>query len=176
MSLFFGWFYSKKAVPEEERDEQSRVQKELFAEMKRYHFDNDQAKFAERKYDYDEIYDILYQGAEQMDSHYGTLDYDLVLKKWVFPSPAQKLACFKACESYLDNCVVHKQFLEDYTILKMAVCRRIMTLADNEGFFFDWHYFQLYRRSLSQDLLQKELALLEIEHGPEDSSDWSDDE
>ena len=75
--------------------------------------------------------------------------------------------------------MANKAFIEDHEALKMAVAQRIFGFAENEGWWFDWHHFQLFRRNLREDFYQQTKCLDIIQNGDpsdDDTSDWDSDE
>lgn len=90
---------------------------------------------------------------------------------WKFPSKAAREECRKASEVYFDNVVQFKEFVEDNPTLRIALARRLLNYAKNEGFNFDWHYWQLFRRKLDSDLLDPESSLAIIQYGESSSEE-----
>jgi len=168
MSFLFGWFWSDKAVNAEEESRAAATQRALFAELNQVFQDCGLAKFAERKYDYDEVYDALTQILEKVDASY--VNTRLVGGHWQFPTEEQRAQCKTFSEQYLDTIVKHKNFIEDNAILKLAIAKKILSFAEFEQFDFDWHYWQLFRRNLHDDLENQAEALHMIEHDDDSSS------
>ena len=163
----------------EEADRAAQAQRAVFAELHEVFEYNDLMDHAERKYDYDEVYDQLTEILERVDESY----QGAIVKRghWVFPSEEAQEMCKKASEEYLDTIVRYKEFVHDNAMLKVALAKKIMSYVDFEQFSFDWHYWQLFRRHLHADMENQAEALAAIERDCTDSSDeesWdtSDDE
>jgi len=175
MSFLFGWFWSDKAVDAEEESRAAETQRALFQELNQVFETRELAEFAERKYDYEEVHDTLTQILENVEKSYEGAK--IVGGHWVFASPDQREACKKYSEKYLDTIVKHKDFIEDNTILKLAIAKKIMSYAEFEEFHFDWHYWQLFRRLLNEDIKNQSVALGMIEHeNDSSSSEWDTSE
>lgn len=163
MSLVWNWFWAdKKKAP-------ASVHDSLFREMRQVFDAKEITAKAERKYDYDKVFDTLCHDLDVVNDLYEALGDN-------FPSAADKARLGEAIGHYFDDVVKHKEFIFDNPILKMAVARRLLQHADREGFVFDWHYWQLFRRDLHRDTLAPTIALDIIENGEPDSSSSEDDE
>jgi len=177
MSFLFGWFWSNKAVGQDEAEKAATMQRELFQEMKEVFEECELQEWSERRYDYDhvvhELTEILdrvehsYEGLEVSDGHI------------VFPDDVTRVRVHRLAEEYLDAVVRNKDFVYDHDVLKNAVARKIMSYVEFEEFHFDWHYWQLFRRNLAEDLENKDAALEAIEQYPDNLSSedsWDSDE
>lgn len=172
-------FWGNNPSEEEKLDPPQRV----LQEMKRYHYDNDVKAHAERKYDYDDVYELLTNKIEELAQTYnGCL---IVGKEVTYKSETHKqLAKKKECE-YLDLIVSHKQFVFDHPKLKRDLAERIINLNKYYGMCFDWHYLQLFHRDLNEDTLNNKADVLNqidklkkpfvIQTGNETSDEESED-
>jgi hypothetical protein len=179
MSFLYGWFWSTKAVDGDEAERASRAQREVFEEMKQVFQECGLAELAERKYDYDAVIDELNEVIARADAAYENIT--IKNGKCVFPSEAIRARIKRLSEEYLDVVVRHKAFVYDHELLKIAVAKKIMDYHDLEGFDFDWHYWQVFRRSLAEDLPNRTQALEIIKNdkqevSSEESWDTDDDD
>ena len=176
MSLFFNWWWDAKPAKNDEQERKSYLQRALLEEMRQHFIMNNQTKNAERKYDYDVIYTDLMDRIKAIGAIYAELDWEN--GKYIFPNAERKKDAWKAIENYYDYVVRHKEFLEDQPQLKNELAAKLFEYGTNEKFLFDWHYWQLFRRNLTDDLTNQTKALEEIKHGvcsddeDDDSSDY----
>lgn len=174
MSLFFGWFWSNKKPTEAEQSSGRSLHQELMAELKECFDENGLADWAERRYDYDAVYDKLRDILDRVDESYVGCEYHD--GQWTFPSLEAREQCRKVAREYMDALVDHQDFVLDHGNLTLAMARKVHSYATDEGFLFDWHYFQLFRRHLDHDLKQSSVALREIALASGMDPDQDDDE
>jgi len=161
MSFLFGWFWSDKKVEQFEAEQASNVQHLLMKELHNVFSASDLKKWAERKYDYEKVYEELVSILDSIDKCYHKAR--LHNGKWFFASDEIRDQCRNLCEKYFDAVIRNKEFVEDNEVLRLAVARKLLEYAALEGFRFDWHYWQLYRRIIEDDLLDQDTALSAIE-------------
>jgi hypothetical protein len=157
MLNFFNYYWSK---PKEGDEVNTDLPTKLLLEMKQYHYDNDTTSFAERKYDYDEVFLKLTNLMDMVHKAYEGCTYFGGVPVFY---PGQKEKVKKAVEAYLDAAVQNKQFIFDHSILKLSLARRIIHIYNEEGVTFDWHYWQLFHRKLNEDAMNEDDALANIQ-------------
>lgn len=157
MLNFFNYYWTK---PKDGDEIDKDLPMKLLQELKKYHYDNETKEHAERKYDYDEVFIKLTNLIDEVRNAYTGCSFKGNVP--VFTS-AQRQVVKELTEKYLDACVINKQFVFDHDALIVSLARRLIHLALNEGFLFDWHYWQLFHRELSKDMLDEDQSLLEIE-------------
>lgn len=169
MSFIGRWFWSEKKVEESEEEKMRKVHQAIFKEMKDVFEECELASYAERKYDYDDVFDLLTRKMHAVDKCYTNAKFIVGAGGcWVFESEEKRMECFAAAESYLDCAVENIPFIRDYvTMLRVPLAKRIFAFAEDENFFFGGQYWHLFRRSLNDDLGNKKQALEEIEAGNE---------
>ena len=139
MSTWFNWLWS---TPEEERRHQSTLQAQVLAELRKTLEERKIRDHAERRYDYDVVLDLLTKGAEKLEGFY------IRRGGWIHWRIEDEPLMRQAAEEWLDNVVRCKEFVEDHAILRRRIQERIRELQEEEGWRYDWHYFQLFRTPL----------------------------
>lgn len=165
-----------------EAEQAAGAQKALFQEMKQLFDHYKVADHAERKYDHDVVIKELTEIIDKVDTAFSTVE--IVDGVAVFPSGQIRARARRLSEDYLDYLVLHKDFVHDHPVVKIAVAKKILDYAQVENFHFDWHYWQLFRRHLVYDeaVADRNQILREIEKAPphwakktDDTDDDSDD-
>lgn len=157
MINFFNYHWAK---PKENDEIDIELPLKLLQEMKKYHYDNETKEHAERKYDYDEVFVSLTNLIDDVRNAYTGCSFKGNVPVFTLK---QRQAVKELTEKYLDACVRNKEFVFDHEPLKVSLGRRLIHLANNEGFVFDWHYWQLFHRDLKKDMLDEDNSLYEIE-------------
>jgi len=139
MSIWWNWFWS---TSEDERRHPTNLQAQVLEELRRTMEDRDLRTKAERRYDYEEVLEELTRGAEALDAFY------IRRGGWTYWHIEDEPAMERAAETWLDAVVRNKEFVEDHSILCKRIAQRIRELQQEEGWRFDWHYFQLFRKPL----------------------------
>jgi hypothetical protein len=177
MSFLFRWFWSSKPVTAEEQDTTAELHRSLFRELRETFETYDIADHAERRYDHEVVYDKLNEIIERVESTYEGAE--IIMEKagepvLIFPTEQQRAQCLKFTTEYLDALVRHKEFVFDNEVMVVPLARKLLKYTAVEGFNFDWHYWQLFRRNLQNDLQDEEAALAAIAESIENDSE--DDE
>jgi hypothetical protein len=138
----------------------------------------DLTEWSEQKYRYDDVVHELSEILDRLGNSYEGLKS--LNGHCVFPTEVDRARVKNLAEEYLDAVVRHKDFIQDHDILRNAVAKKIMSYVEFEQFCFDWHYWQLFRRNLADDMENQEQALEMIAAAVQTSSDdddsWDTDE
>lgn len=174
MSLLWNWYWcttsSKTSTEPDAAAQQGVNTQKLFAEMKLLFANRNTAYHAERKYDYLQVYQLFCDDLDAVNRLYDGVTCN-ESGKVVYPSCETKVALGRAIEQYLDHVVANKEFVFDNNVLKMAVAKKLLQYPQKEGFLFDWHYWQLFRRYLEVDMYIPTIALDIIANGESSSSE-----
>lgn len=172
MSLLWNWFWTSKKVSAAEREQSSSNHRALFNELRGYFKDHGTARRAERKFDFDEVYETLTDDMVRVDEFYEDLEFNN--GQFIFPNKETKDALRAAIEKYLDDVVVFREFVHENAVLRERLAQNLLNYPKYEGFYFVGHYWQLFRRDLRTDLLNPGQALAAIQGQKE--SEFSTDE
>ena len=134
MSFIANWFWSTKPVEKGEQDKMREIHASIFKELNEVFKKCELSSFAERKYDYDDVYDLLTLKMYRVDCCYVEATWGK--NGWVFSNEAKREECRKASEDYFDSMVEYKEFMEDHPILRIPIAKKIFDFAKNEKFIF----------------------------------------
>ncbi len=176
MSFLWNWFWSDREIQKDEQEAMLDQQKKLMAEMQRYLLIHNVAPQAERKYIYEEVQNELCDLIDRVYQILGRLEK--VDGTYHFRTDAEHQQITQAFECYFDAVVKHKDFVRDNEVLWLAVADKLLEYSSVIT-LFDWHYWQLYRRNLVDDMKNPTKALEEIKRGlyaPAGDDEFSSDE
>jgi hypothetical protein len=158
MSLLWNWFWTPREIQKDEQEVMLDQQKKLMAEMQRYLNVNGVALQAERRYDYEEAQKELCDLIDAAYKIFGRLSKNED-GLYEFHTKMERVQISKALEQYFDAVVRHKDFVRDNEVLWLAVADKILEYASTIC-VFDWHYWQLYRRNLTEDMKERGMVPL----------------
>lgn len=150
MSLVWNWFWSNKKVDESEKKQEVERQRQLFSEMKRYFVEKEVTRRAERKFDFDQVYETFCDNASRLvQTENGlTWDNDVIIYK----NEEERKRVREAIVRYFDFVVSNKEFFLISFPLKQLILLKLLTHPKREDVTLDWHYWQLFQRDIHADL------------------------